>query len=436
MIDVLIGLSSGDCGKGRVADYLIAKNSYNIVARYGGGANAGHTVYGNKGNKHVLHMLPVGILHENVLAIIGHGCVVNPQSLIEELNLVSQVNKNWRLLIAEDAHIITPYHIDEECLNGEAERIGSTKKGITPCYRHKYNRTGIRMIDLLSSKQNIYNLMSRQLDFISYEHGNKESAQKTIEFITETRKNLKKLADEYFEMGLVLKPYIANDTEYILTRQAKSKILCEGAQGTVLDIDLGIYPFVSSSSSNIGGVMTGLGIPPKLINKVYGVFKGYTTKVGTGPFPTQMEPSNEELLRENGSEFGATTGRPRKIGWLDLPQIKYACVVNGVTDLVFTKLDVMGVLPFIKLGISYYDNQTNQIHTLHKSNLNYAELNVCYRTFPAWKSFLDTNRKVDQNAKVFINEVFRYLDESKLIKEKLHLLVSTGPNRNQIINWK
>lgn len=430
-VDIVIGLSVGDEGKGKVTDYLIKQNKYDIVARYNGGPNAGHTIYDNYNNKCVLHSLPVGIIHKNVTSVIGNGCVVNTTSLIKEMLMVKDINPNFRLLISENAHVITQLDIDEESFSGENEKIGTTKRGITPCYRHKYNRTGIRIYDLLFGCKHIHELLKRQLDFISHIYSGK--------LLDEINKSLPITATMLYNDGLVLKPYIADITEFMYKSQSTRNILCEGAQGSMLDIDFGIYPYVSSSTSSACGALTGLGLSPKYINRIYGVTKGYVTKVGTGPFPTKMDLDCDEAIRKYGEEYGATTGRPRKVGWLDLPQLKYACSLNDITDLIITKLDIMSVLPYAKICTYYFsNNETPKVYLTHKSNLDYDNLIPNYKSFPIWSSIenIKNNKKFNSNLKSYVEFILKHIDSYKSNNRKINVIISTGPKSNQMIKWR
>jgi adenylosuccinate synthase len=338
MIDVVLGLQIGDEGKGKIVAHINQKGNYRAVARYNGGENAGHTLYTNDGQKIVLHQIPSGVLEPTTQLVIGNGCVINPATLIEEIAMLESLGyeiKN-RLHISSSAHVVTEDHILEGSCSGEDERIGSTKKGITPCYKDKVGRVGLRMVDLFRREATYNHFITKYKTRVGgYEKANKAT---TV----------------YLAYGQILSPYI-EDTSELLNKYLEegSDILAEGAQGAALDLDLGIYPFVTSSNPTIGGVFTGLGVPPRLLRDVYGVMKAYTTKVGTGPFPTAVKQQLEDHIREVGKEYGATTGRPRKIGWMDMPQLRRAIRINGVTKLVLTKVDILNDIGMVFICEGY-----------------------------------------------------------------------------------
>lgn len=317
MVDVLLGLVFGDEGKGKIVDRFAPK--YDVVARFNGGPNAGHSIIFN-GKTYVLHHIPSGIFYGKK-CVIGNGMIIDPVSFKQEVEMLEkdgiEVRKN--LYISNHAHIITPEHIQKDG-GGVSSKIGTTKKGIGPCYTDKVKRSGIRVCDL----NNFQNFIPA--DFVL----NKEFKE-SIEFL--------------------LSLQITNIERFL--NEPDLRILAEGAQGTFLDVDFGTYPFVTSSNTTIGGVLTGLGVPPQRINKIYGVFKAYTTRVGNGPFLTELLNGTGEKLRQLGGEFGATTGRPRRCGWLDLPMLKYSCMINGVTDLIMTKSDVLDGFETVKACIGY-----------------------------------------------------------------------------------
>ena len=301
-ISTVLGLQFGDCGKGKIIDYLA--NNYDVVARFNGGNNCGHTVYYNN-KKYSLHLVPSGIFYGK-LCIIGNGVVIDPIALKQEIELLEadDINVKDNLYISKFAHIITPEHIQKDIDNEKVLKIGTTKKGIGPCYTSKTERTGIRVCDVSS-------ILDKYKDNVEYYNA--------LQYLSTLK--------------------ISNLESYL--NDKNTEILAEGAQGTLLDVDFGTYPFVSSSNSTIGGVMTGLGVSHKNIRSVYGVFKAYMTRVGNGPFVTEVKGKIGEKIREVGGEYGATTGRPRRCGWLDIPALRYACMINGVTNLVMTKSDVL-----------------------------------------------------------------------------------------------
>lgn len=315
MVDVIIGTVFGDEGKGKIVDKL--SPNYDVIARYCGSDNAGHTIYFND-MKYVLHLIPSGIFH-NKICVIGNGVIINPISLKNEIEFLE--NKGFEvkklLYVSSNVHIIKPEHIEKDISDDKILKIGTTKKGTGPCYTDKIARKGTRVCDI-------------NQEFISKYSSNKE---------------FKDSLDFLLSLQISSMEHFLNDPNL--------KILAEGAQGTFLDVDFGTYPFVTSSNTTIGGVITGLGIPPQRINKVFGVFKAYMTRVGNGPFLTELLNGTGEKLRELGGEFGATTGRPRRCGWLDLPMLKYSCMINGVTDLVMTKSDVLDGFEKVKACIGY-----------------------------------------------------------------------------------
>ena len=332
MIDVVLGLQWGDEGKGKIVDVLTPQ--YDAVARFQGGPNAGHTLEFN-GQKHVLNTIPSGIFHQNCINIIGNGVVIDPVTLKKEIEkiIASGADPKKNLYISQKAHLILPTHrlVDaaSEANKGE-HKIGSTLRGISPTYQDKIGRSGLRIGDILAP-----NFKAKYDSAVS----NHKMLLDRFNF----KYDLSEHEPAFFEAIEFIKQFQIINSEYFihdLLRKGK-KILAEGAQGTLLDIDFGSYPFVTSSNTITGGVCSGLGVSPSKINKVYGIFKAYCTRVGSGPFPTEQENETGEKLRKLGFEFGATTGRARRTGWLDLPTLKYALMLNGVTDLICTKSDVL-----------------------------------------------------------------------------------------------
>jgi adenylosuccinate synthase len=336
-VDLLLGLQWGDEGKGKIVDVLTTK--YDIIARFQGGPNAGHTLVFN-GRKHVLHTIPSGIFHENKINLVGNGVVIDPVIFKKELDKLQEVNVDYKksMLISRKAHLILPTHRIIDAASEKAKgkkKIGSTLKGIGPTYMDKTGRNGIRVGDLESENwlvkyRNLANKHQKMVNFYDVE----------IEY------NLEELEKEFFDAIEVLKSLNFTDSEeYIFNAQSNSKsILAEGAQGSLLDIDFGTYPYVTSSNTTAAGACTGLGVAPNAIKKVYGIFKAYTTRVGSGPFPTELFDQDGETMGRVGKEFGATTGRSRRCGWLDIVALKYACQINGVTELMMMKADVLSGL--------------------------------------------------------------------------------------------
>lgn len=333
-IDVVLGLCFGDEGKGKIVDYL-AKD-YDVVARFNGGDNAGHTLY-KDAKKIVLHLIPSGILND-CLNVIGNGVVINPISLQKEIQMLESlgIDVKSKLVISDKAHLITPAHINQDKTNEDQKgdlKIGSTLKGIGPCYSDKCGRTGARVGDILNKKKD---------EFWSLIISN------TVE---EWDFKTTQLFNEFYKSCQFLTNYRIESTEIFLNDLLKQnkKILAEGAQATGLDIDFGTYPYVTSSSTTIGGVVQGLGIPPKKIGNVWGVMKAYSTRVGNGDFPSEIFTDVGELICQKGNEYGSTTGRKRRCGWLDLDQIKYSVMVNGIDSIIMTKVDVLNGIDEIKL---------------------------------------------------------------------------------------
>ncbi len=345
-VTVIVGAQWGDEGKGKIVDILSAEIDY--VARYQGGANAGHTI-NLKGEKYILHLIPSGILHPRATCIIGNGVVVDPAALLDEIHLLEEkgLEINGRLLISDRAHLIFPYHKKIDQLsedNSNYTKIGTTGRGIGPAYVDKANRRGIRMVDLLNTDK-FKNKLRENLEYWN------RIIQKIY---MQAPLALEEITEEYHKLSQQIKPYI-QDTSVILEEAANSgkKILMEGAQGTLLDVDHGTYPFVTSSSPISAGASIGTGIGPTRIDSVIGILKAYTTRVGEGPFPTELSGEEGSYFRNTGQEFGATTGRPRRCGWLDLLIAKYAARINGLTSLAITKLDVLDNLEEIKVCIGY-----------------------------------------------------------------------------------
>ena len=345
-VDLLLGLQWGDEGKGKIVDVLTSK--YDIIARFQGGPNAGHTLVFN-GRKHVLHTIPSGIFHDDTINLVGNGVVIDPVIFKKELDKLDEQNVDYKksLLISRKAHIILPTHrlLDaaSEASKGKA-KIGSTLKGIGPTYMDKTGRNGIRVgdIELANWKEKYRALASKHEAMIDF-------------YNVDIQYDLEELEADFFNAIETLKSLKFIDSEeYVHQAQTSGKsILAEGAQGSLLDIDFGTYPFVTSSNTTAAGACTGLGVAPNQIGKVYGIFKAYTTRVGSGPFPTELFDKDGETMGRVGHEFGATTGRPRRCGWLDLVALRYACQVNGVTELIMMKGDVLSGFKTLKVCTAY-----------------------------------------------------------------------------------
>ena len=419
-IDLLLGLQWGDEGKGKIVDVLTSK--YKIIARFQGGPNAGHTlVFNNK--KHVLHTIPSGIFHENNINIIGNGVVIDPVILKNELkNLeLEGINYNKSLLISRKAHLILPTHrlIDAASEKSKGKnKIGSTLKGIGPTYMDKTGRNGFRVGDL----ENVnWNEKYSEL---------KSKHQKLIDFYNvDLDYNFDELEKEFYESLEILKGLKFIDSEeFIHQEQDKgSSILAEGAQGSLLDIDFGTYPYVTSSNTTAAGACTGLGVSPNSIKEVFGIFKAYTTRVGSGPFPTELFDSDGERMSKIGNEFGATTGRPRRCGWLDLVALKYSCKINGVTKLMMMKSDVLSGFNSIKICTSY---------EYRGSNINYlpydisdSSLKPIYEEFNGWGEDITKIREF-KDLPINLKKYISYLEKELEIPIAI---VSVGPDRAETI---
>jgi adenylosuccinate synthase len=418
MVDVLLGLQWGDEGKGKIVDYFAPK--YDIIARFQGGPNAGHTLYVN-GQKVVLHQIPSGIFHENTTNLIGNGVVLDAVTLKKEYDKVAAFGIDGRkhLYVAERTHLILPSHraLDKASeLSKGNEKIGSTLKGIGPAYMDKTGRNGLRVGDLLDKNfttQYIKLRMKHQrlLDSFGFNEDISEWEEEFFEAI-EFMRSLKIVNGEYFINEKI--------------REGK-KVLAEGAQGSMLDVDFGTFPFVTSSNTISAGVCTGLGIAPQKIKEVIGVTKAYCTRVGSGPFPTELHDEIGERLRKIGSEFGATTGRPRRCGWIDLVALNFACMVNGVTQIVMTKADVLDAFEELSVCTSYgIDGKQEKAVPYQMSKLPIAPH---YEQFAGWQTDITKirdNASLPQAMKNYIDFINGYLGVDVSY-------ISNGPERDQII---
>jgi adenylosuccinate synthase len=418
-VDVLLGLQWGDEGKGKVVDVLTP--SYDIITRFQGGPNAGHTLEFN-GIKQVLHTIPSGIFRENKINIIGNGVVLDPSVFKKEIESITRNGfdlKN-KLYISKKAHLILPTHrlIDAASESSKGDtKIGSTLKGIGPTYRDKIGREGLRVGDLLDNFESKYqsrkNMHLQLLDsFYHYDY----------------KDQLEKMETEWFDAISTLKMFPFIDSENYINKALNDdkSIIAEGAQGTMLDIDFGSYPFVTSSNTICAGACTGLGIAPQKIGKVFGIFKAYCTRVGMGPFPTELFCNTGEDLRIKGNEFGSTTGRPRRCGWLDLVALNYSIMINGATDLIMMKADVMDEFDTIKICTGYKVN--GEVITDFPYELN-EKTEPVYVELPGWKC--DLTKLSSENE--FPDQFKSYI---KFIEEKTGVpisIVSVGPNRDQTI---
>ena len=415
--DVLLGLQWGDEGKGKIVDVLTSQ--YDIIARFQGGPNAGHTLEFD-GIKHVLHTIPSGIFHNGVVNIIGNGVVIDPIIFDNEIKSISKLNvKISKLLISKKAHLILPTHKLLDAASEKAkgkEKIGSTLKGIGPTYMDKTGRNGLRIGDLTDRNfKDKYNKLKNKhlklLDFYDFEY------------------ELEKLENEWFSCLNTLLNFQHIDSEHYLNKCLKEnkKILAEGAQGTLLDIDFGSYPFVTSSNTITAGACTGLGIAPNKINDVYGIFKAYCTRVGSGPFPTELFDKTGERIAKIGNEFGATTGRPRRCGWIDIPALKYAININGVTKLMMMKADVLSGIDVIK-ACTHYETKEGIIDYLpFQSN---HDLTPIYKEIKGWKNDLTKLSSLNEAPK----ELHDYINWLEKELEVPITIVSVGPDRKQTLH--
>ncbi|MEI7470672.1 MAG: adenylosuccinate synthase [Chitinophagaceae bacterium] len=418
MVDVILGLQWGDEGKGKIVDYFAP--GYDVIARFQGGPNAGHTLYVD-GKKTVLHQIPSGIFHEDKINLIGNGVVLDAVTLKKECETVASFGVDYKknLYISERAHLILPTHraLDKasELAKGN-EKIGSTLKGIGPTYMDKTGRNGLRVGDLLDKNfttQYIKLRMKHQRLLDNFNFG---------EDITQWE-------EEFFEAIELLKEFKIVNGEYFINDkiQQGKKVLAEGAQGSMLDVDFGTFPFVTSSNTISAGVCTGLGVAPQKIKEVLGVTKAYCTRVGSGPFPTELLDETGELIRKTGNEFGSTTGRPRRCGWIDLVALQFACMINGVTQIVMTKADVLDGLSELSVCNAYSVNGEEKNYVPFQ--MNRVPIEPIYKHFEGWQADI-TNIKdfgsVPDKMKVYIEYINRFLG----IPVKY---ISNGPGRDQLI---
>ncbi|MEE9350494.1 MAG: adenylosuccinate synthase [Flavobacteriaceae bacterium] len=420
MVDLLLGLQWGDEGKGKIVDVL-TKN-YDIIARFQGGPNAGHTLIFD-GNKHVLHTIPSGIFHDNAVNVVGNGVVIDPVIFKKELDNLADYNIDFKskLLISRKAHVILPTHrlLDaaSEAAKGKA-KIGSTLKGIGPTYMDKTGRNGFRVGDfeLDDWKEKFHALTRKHISMLDY-------------FDIDIQYDLKELEAEFFVGVKRLKELTFIDSEEYLQQAMRDHktILAEGAQGSLLDIDFGTYPFVTSSNTTAAGACTGLGVAPNKIGKVVGIFKAYVTRVGSGPFPTELFDENGKEMARIGQEFGATTGRPRRCGWLDLVALKYAVEINGVTELSMMKADVLSGFDTLKIATSY--NYKGKKISHFPYNIEPNNVSVNYKEVTGWQKDITALSSINQlpdNVNSYIKIIEDFVGVSVSI-------VSVGPDRKQTL---
>lgn len=416
-LDVLLGLQWGDEGKGKIVDVLAPK--YNVISRFQGGPNAGHTLEFSK-IKHVLHTIPSGVFREETVNIIGNGVVIDPVIFKQEIEELEELNVDLtkNLYISKRAHLILPSHRILDAASEKAKgktKIGSTLKGIGPTYMDKTGRNGLRVGDVINSG------FKEKYDFLTNKH-------KDLIKLYDFNYNLEEYEENWFKGIEIIKKFKLIESEHEINKYLNEEklILAEGAQGTLLDIDFGSYPFVTSSNTICAGACTGLGVAPNKIGNVIGIFKAYCTRVGSGPFPTELENEEGEILRKQGHEFGATTGRPRRCGWLDLPALKYSVMLNGVTELMVTKADVLSGFDTIKVCTHYKLNGGNIDYLPFEIN---EPLEPVLKEFKGWKediSKIDSFENLPQEFKDYL----LYIEEEVKVPIKL---VSVGPNRDQTI---
>jgi adenylosuccinate synthase len=418
-IDVILGLQWGDEGKGKVVDYLAPQ--YHMVARFQGGPNAGHTLIFD-GKKYVLHTIPSGIFRENLLNLIGNGVVIDPITLEKEIQKLSEAGVEFqsRLYVARKAHLILPTHryLDAASENAKGKaKIGSTLRGIGPTYMDKTGRNGLRVGDIFSPN------FQEKYDTLKQKHLTLLGQYPAVDFDLEAEET------KWMASLALLRSLNMVDCEYFINQALKDgkRILAEGAQGSMLDIDFGTYPFVTSSNTITAGVCTGLGVAPQTIKEVIGITKAYCTRVGSGPFPTELNDETGEALRKAGHEFGATTGRPRRCGWIDLPQLKYTILLNGVTQLAVTKLDVLNDFNPLRAATHY-----KMGHELTKDlpyDLCDEDVQPQYSDFPGWEQDLGNCQEYDElpgTAREYLN----------FLEQELEVpitMISVGPDRVSLI---
>ncbi|MTI24694.1 adenylosuccinate synthase [Fulvivirga kasyanovii] len=418
-MDVLLGLQWGDEGKGKIVDFLAPK--YNVVARFQGGPNAGHTLEFD-GIKHVLHQIPSGIFRNDIINIIGNGVVLDPVIFKKEVEALDKYNIDVRanLFVSKKTQLILPTHRLLDAAYEEAKgkkKIGSTLKGIGPTYQDKVARQGLRVGDILSEsfKKKYNKLVEKHLEILSHYN---------------TEYNLEAVESEFFNAIEFLKTFDLIEGEYKINSElsAGSKILAEGAQGSLLDIDFGSYPYVTSSNTTTSGACSGLGVAPNNIGEVYGIFKAYCTRVGGGPFPTELFDEDGARMQKEGNEFGATTGRPRRCGWIDLPALKYTIMINGVTQLFMMKADVLSIFKTIKV-CTHYKLPDGTVSDIFPYEIVDQEIEPVYKELPGWNIAID---KIDE-FDALPEELKSYI---QFLENELKVpinIISLGPDRTQTI---
>ena len=425
-VDVILGLQWGDEGKGKIVDVFTPR--YDIIARFQGGPNAGHTIiFGGK--KFVLHTIPSGIFHRKTLNVIGNGVIIDPLILFREIDKLREagMERSENLLVSRRAHLILPTHrLLDAALESEkgVSKIGSTLKGIGPTYTDKYGRNGLRVGNIFEHEFNTrYELLkSEHLEIIR--HMGFDFSEHLLDSLT-----FDAYEEKWFESVKRMKDLKIIDSEIFLNSsldEGKS-VLAEGAQGTMLDVDFGSYPFVTSSNTITAGVCSGLGISPRRIGKVYGIFKAYCTRVGSGPFPTELHDDVGENMRVRGNEFGSTTGRPRRCGWMDLPALRYSIMLNGVDSLIMMKADVLNPFPTVNICTDYQlgDDKLKSF----PFNLSDENLKPVYKEMKGWNSELDACTKVS-DIPVALAEYIKFIEEETGVPVDI---LSIGPDRLQTL---
>jgi adenylosuccinate synthase len=418
MVDVILGLQWGDEGKGKIVDYFAS--GYDIIARFQGGPNAGHTLYVG-GKKIVLHQIPSGIFHDNKINLIGNGVVLDTASLKKECEEVAAMGIDYKknLFISARTHLILPSHraLDKASeLSKGNDKIGSTLKGISPAYMDKTGRNGLRVGDFLDK------------NFISQYIKLRLKHQKLLDNFS-FNEDISQWEEEFFEGLELLRTLNIVNGEYFVNDalQNGKKILAEGAQGSMLDVDFGTFPYVTSSNTITAGVGSGLGIAPQKIKEVFGITKAYCTRVGGGPFPTELDDENGELIRKTGNEYGSTTGRPRRCGWIDLVALRFACMINGVTQLVMTKVDVLDSLETLEVCTNYKidGKETNEV----PFQMQRSKIEPVYKKFKGWKTDITSIKKFN-NLPAEMSSYIDYINKNLGIPVNF---ISNGPDSDQII---
>lgn len=419
-LDVVLGLQWGDEGKGKVVDVLTP--SYKVVARFQGGPNAGHSLVFD-GDSFVLHTVPSGIFREGTVNVIGNGVVMDPVILMEEISAIEKrgIDVSGKLVISKRAHLILPTHRSLDAASESAmgkAKIGSTLKGIGPAYADKTGRGGLRVGDIL------------QENFLSLYEAHKERHCQLLKQYPpfESPFNFEEYEKQWFQAVEQLRRFPFIDTEVYVNEalEAGTPILAEGAQGSLLDIDFGTYPYVTSSNTLSAGVCTGLGVAPSRVGKVYGIFKAYCTRVGSGPFPTELFDEDGEKLRAIGHEYGATTGRPRRTGWLDMVALKYTVMMNGVTDLIMMKSDVLDTFDTIKVAVAYEENGKTTSRFPYDGGKSATPV---YKEFPGWKTPISGLRKFEDFPEAF-KEYIAYIESETKCRISI---ISVGPDRDATV---